>query len=127
MRRLAAIVVFVGGMGCAELQSALGVAKSAADGAGETLDALALGRAEQIRMKAGEAAKKAEGGDEAAALKALSEAQAGVTLSILRELAEARARCGKGGEGGGGGAAGATNTTSTSTTIDLVASEEEGK
>lgn len=97
MRKLLACTVFVGGMlstGCAELRGVLGAAKDASEIAGETVDALALGRAEQIRIKAGEAAKKAEGGDEAAALRALSEAQAEVTLSLLRELAEARATCG---------------------------------
>lgn len=98
VKKTLAIVGVMACVGCAEMREFLGAAKSAADGAGEVADVLALGRAEQIRMKARDAAKSAEGGDEAAALRALGEAQAAVTLSILRELAEARATCGKASE-----------------------------
>jgi outer membrane lipopolysaccharide assembly protein LptE/RlpB len=94
---LAALTVFLAGCGALDALSAVRSASDAAQAAGDiardTVDAYSLGRAEQIRLRANAAATSAQSGDSAAALKALSEAQAEVTLSILRELAEARAMC----------------------------------
>lgn len=61
--------------------------------AGEAVDVLALGRAEQIRLKARAAEEAAARGDDLAAMRALNDALAGMAADEHRELMELRQRC----------------------------------
>lgn len=61
--------------------------------AGDAVDVLALGRAEQIRLKTKAAEEAAARGDSFAAMRALNEALAEMAADQHRELADLRERC----------------------------------
>lgn len=61
--------------------------------AGQAVDAMALGRAEQIRARARDAAEAAARGDDLEAMQRLNEALADLAAGQSRELARLRATC----------------------------------